>query len=272
MVGLKSYANGTKQTWRGSVWNAIDRAIEKQRKELWLIGQTMPQKRDMTVITLAGPEDSDRAAAIKRGFRNRNVVSVDIDEGICRDIRQKGSPAISGLLSDVVFSWKSSPINVIAADFTCGIGKTTEHFILALLHGECIARGCIVAINHLRGRDAGKALAGREFTKHRGELCGIQVARHIASVGKRLGVDCEELLHPICEAEFFSYKSGPQYFDSIVFEWPLSAPQRSSPELVNAWKRLRTGFVEAGQRVSFTPATYAARQANLTRFRNGLNG
>ncbi len=142
MVGLESYANGTKQTWRGWQWNRIAERIPKDKRAT------------ATCVYLIGPDDFDRHHALRAGFRNRNIIGVDVDVSNVNRVKRSGGVAIDGVLSDLVAMWPSDlPLDVIAADFTCGFGDAAVDFALAAECSAAVHRQSVFSVNLQRGRD-----------------------------------------------------------------------------------------------------------------------
>lgn len=142
MVGLASYDSGAKQTWRGWQWNRIAERIPKC------------QRRDAVVVYLVGPDDLDRKAAIGKGFRNRNLIAVDIDHDNVRRVREAGGVAIACNLQDAIAHWPADiKLSAIVADFTCGLSASSYSLWQAALHCFGMRRGTVFSVNLQRGRD-----------------------------------------------------------------------------------------------------------------------
>jgi hypothetical protein len=143
MSGLKSYDNGTKNTWRGWVWNRIVERLDKDPSEA-------------TAIYLVGPEDRDRDTAIAKGFRNENLIAVDLDPENVRRVRERGGFAICADLNDVVQFWNDRPVDVLVADFCGGLTQPAISFALvSSVYNRAISKGAVVAVNLLAGRETG---------------------------------------------------------------------------------------------------------------------
>jgi hypothetical protein len=144
MVGLGAYDSGAKQTWRGWQWNRIAERIPKHKR------------RDAVVVYLVGPDDEDRECAKKKGFSNRNLIAIDIDNDNCRRVRDRGGVAVPGNLADLVYMWPShTPLAGVVADFTCGHNASAIDFSVALATSYAVGpASSVVAVNLLRGRDS----------------------------------------------------------------------------------------------------------------------
>lgn len=120
VVGLDSYDSGVKKTWRGWLHNRIEDLL-------------MAPHSEATVLYLCGPDDFDREYAIARGFKNHNLIAVDLNEDNVRRVRKNGGLAICHDLTEVVASWpKDWPIDVVIADFCAGLNADTSRFAIAL--------------------------------------------------------------------------------------------------------------------------------------------
>ena len=257
MAGLDSYANGTKETWRGWQWNRIVERLPGWRPNM---GPSFYRNlcADKTVLYLCGPDDFDRQVALKKGFRHENLIACDLD-GVSH-VRSGGGLGISCNLIDAISLWpKDWPLDVIIADF-CG-GITRESFDLALsVHwSPAVHSGTVLSANFLRGRDAWvneirqkipNHLSGSACQlvfppgfseKHRGcvfaywkyswswsEVLHYDDSR-LADMGIEIqrnrygtfinGIPFDSFLaeyYRHANPEFYTYRSGVQYFDSVV--------------------------------------------------------
>jgi len=131
------------------------------------------QLSDAVVLYLSGPDDIDREVALSKGFKNHNLIAIDKEPEYINKVRQAGNLGLCVGLGPVISSWGKEPkINVIIADFCCGITGTVRDFIDDLLLSNGIGAGCILAVNLMRGRDKESKWIRRAYpeTKHRGEL------------------------------------------------------------------------------------------------------
>lgn len=276
------YGGGRKSTWRGWMWNRICERIPKH------------DRSSAVVVCLAGPEDRDRPEAIKRGFVNHNVISVDIHQGCVEKSRENGGLAIRGDLKDVLrrLSLKI-PVSVVVADLMCGLDARVKDLIKD-------ADG-VWALNLQRGRDEVDAISPyqretpisevinrdrsywMEFfdwsgvpprfrtPKHRGfvamcddvfhRLDSIEfhdewTRRHLGS--GRCARECSEFrdLRP----QLYSYRSerGALYFDTVVFSGP---DPRDTREFRQANKRVQDRI----------DRTYVGSMANTRTGRNAIS-
>lgn len=288
-TGLSSYANGTKQTWRGWQWNRICDRIPKHKR------------RDAVVAYLCGPDDFDRACAIKRGFVNQNIVAVDVSEENVTRIRRAGGVGIVGNLADILVTWQGhTPLAAIVADFCGGMNKSAIDFTISLLKCPGVHVGTVVAANFLRGRDchsnefrsqfanvdwtgvkelvaslfSGDASLA-DFGKHRAFLWSaaawIDFAAAVSEVAGSPGDarGLELALHMRSQPRYYSYMSGNNVFDSVVLSWPLQGPESSGD--LSSWAQMREQRIEAKRPVRFRRQSLIASHARLTHARGKLN-
>ncbi len=283
MVGLASYDNATKQSWRCWAWNRIC-------ERLWAIkrpGARMPKRdsaafrevaKDATVLYLVGPNDRDRSEAIKRGFRNANLLAVDIDSENVASVRSAGNIAITGDLATVILDWPVDwPLDVIVADLCCGLTESAYDVMRAIIAhrgapGE--VRRLVCAVNLQRGRDSASNNARETFRLHNAScsLCGLNaddakkhrgamfcavyassVAPHCAVNGVRpTPMDIIGLIDPVLT----SYRSSHVVMDSAVMttisvpvlyeDWPRECTQRRNVRRkLAAMRAVRTKYMQA---------------------------
>lgn len=250
MKGLDSYQNGTKETWRGWQWNQIVNRLCGCRE----LGpaSTRNELRDKVVLYLVGPNDIDRQVAIKKGFRNENLIAVDFDRSRVDAVRKDGGFAVCGNLTHIAATWPASkPVDAVIADFCCGLTEEVGKFVEALVaHGMLKDNGAL-SMNLLRGRDSindeVRMVAGRPGLKHRGDWAALLVASEIfkqkfdnkpVPEGAKAG-DIERLkslmeqyrkgIYNWLLPSFYSYRSGVQLFDSVVMQFPSFAEKPGLP-------------------------------------------
>jgi hypothetical protein len=144
-TGLDDYRNGRKNNWRGWQWNRI---VERL---------SVPVE-DATVLYLCGPDDVDREKALARGFRNENLIAVDVVEEYIGRIRSTGGLGIRHNLHDLLWAWPQDwPLHVVIADYCAGITRETSRLKNILALGPAISQPgvtTVVCANFQRGRDA----------------------------------------------------------------------------------------------------------------------
>jgi hypothetical protein len=218
MKGLEAYKAGQKKNWRGWLWN---RATERL---------TTPVE-NAVVLYLAGPEDHDRQKAIARGYRNENVIAVDIDADNIERVRRAGGIGICANLTSVLLAWPEDwPIHAILGDFCGGLAGPAADFAMALWACEGMRPGTVVAVNLQRGRDAVsnevRSLLSRiGYGKHRGKAFMGMMLGYIRVFEKNGAITRQqrELGERFIEhkAAYNSYTStGRTWFDTVVFKWP----------------------------------------------------
>lgn len=160
--GLDNYKFGRKNNWRRWQWNIITKTLKNLGKK--------PQ--DSICLYLRGPDDKDREVALQKGFKSNNMIAVDINKENIKAAKQNGNNAIFIGLGPLLSLWGKQPkIDIIVADFCCGMTETVKEFINDLLLCEGLTDHCILAINLLRGRDPNiKIIQEVVPIKHRGML------------------------------------------------------------------------------------------------------
>jgi len=248
----KHYRSGQKKNWRG--WTS-NRALE----------QLAVKPADALVLYLVGPEDHDREKLLAKGFRNENLIAVDLIEDHVQRVRDAGGFGICADLAALLLAWPASwPIDYVIADFCSGIEDPTLSFVEALAWGPAISvsheRRTVVAINLQRGREnsaAGKSLMANVATCLRGVGVGIsqknraahfisiavmRVCAQLEDVAKECGWELDthalasEYVRSIGTFPTYTYANDAQnvLFDSAVFTWPASVASfmAESPRLV----------------------------------------
>lgn len=137
------YDSPAKATWRGWVWNRIAERIPKVHR------------RDSLILYLVGPDDRDREVATSKGFRDINLIAVDLEPDFINSVRNKGNQGIIGRLEDILAAWPiDMPIAAVLADFTCGLSEVIDVFTYSLVLSRGIMMGkTVVVVNMQRGRD-----------------------------------------------------------------------------------------------------------------------
>jgi len=242
-TGLDSYDNGTKNTWRGWQWNQIVAHLPEFH------ARTVPSKGSAaerrvtstkTVLYLAGPEDLDRAYAIAHGFMAENLIAIDREQTAIDSIRLSGGIGICGSLEATLAAWPANwKIDVLIADFCCGLTKSSIFVALEVIQNPSLANA-VVAFNGMRGRDAisndfrawcvARGIPA-EHVKHRGQLffCFVAFAlsswihglnqRPTAEACHATVTQLWDLGKPVA-SKYYSKGSG-QWFDSVVFGFPF---------------------------------------------------
>ena len=242
MKGQESYASGTKETWRGWAWNRIIEHLPGYKP--WLgKGALSRLCEDKVAVYLPGPDDFDRQAALSKGFRNENLIAVDVCSERIASVRKHGGIGLQGTLQEVLLHWSPTMrCDVVVADLCCGMTEDVWRL------GEAIVVAMrspgVVAANLLRGRDAGSnwmreqnaeierrcvtkgisPLECKYLGKHRGWefllgfIWNLLDSRGVENAAVRGTVErWMTYFHP----KFYSYRSpeSRQWFDGIVFRW-----------------------------------------------------
>jgi hypothetical protein len=90
---------------------------------------------------------------VRRGFKPTNLIAVERNPAVVRELRAVGTTVIEGALLDVVKSWPDKhAVSVVIADFQCGFTDMTADFIEATTKHPAFD-DCFVVLNLQRGRD-----------------------------------------------------------------------------------------------------------------------
>lgn len=219
----KDYHYGQKNNWRRTVHNRIKDRLQVPVKQA-------------NVLYLSGQNDLDRPEFLRRGFRGDNLISVERDRDAVYKIRAKGTLCMSGTLSEVVRNVRGLEFHVVLADFCGGFTDESMHLLFAIIHNPCFGPS-VCALNLLRGRDpSSNEYRADVGTRHRGVIAyRFYFDALLAYWSEAVGEDAAKELRPRMKAhhkEIFqpwgdSYKSGPLYYDSIVFiNWGLDGFRR----------------------------------------------
>lgn len=223
------YYTGRKNQWRRSIYNSIIKRLGRS-------------PRDSTVLYLGADGDLDREVAISKGFRSYNLICVERKADIVRTIRNSGALCIRGDFFEAAFSIiNSQAIDVIFGDLMGGLYASTIEKIMGLMCHPNTYQS-VFSFNFLRGREKDtneerdqslKAIGQEKATKHRGALLMTCIANRylkrrikyeLVNPNDRTAVENElkfclfsMLGKPPINGNYFSYKSPPQTFDSVVF-------------------------------------------------------
>lgn len=238
---MNTFKFKTKDHWRRWIWN-------QYKNRLGMLGCSA---RNSIVVYLAGPEDLDRDIAISKGFSAHNLIAVDTDQNVVRQLRNRGVLAIQGNLSEVISSWPPHiPIHILHADF-CATYPTIQRFVTSAIHSPFVF---VFGINCLRGRDRDPAFIDAlksggiswlfpNVGKHRGKLIANIAHMHamcttwdhhsidatvwnrvtLAEFKNSLATQLGKIIKGNMAANFQTYRStaGNQRMDSTVFVNPL---------------------------------------------------
>lgn len=247
----------------------------KNNQRHWAVNQIKARLKKMgkrppnaLVLYLAGKDDLEGAVYLQKGFKANNLIAVDRDRKVVKELRDKGRLAVCGDLPKVVENWSlTHTIDVLSADLCCGLNGSA---------GDCM--GCaftcfglspcfVLSINLLRGRDgagsifannvaidgsANEAARARKImhegfaktltmSKHRGKRFATELAlvnameahAHVPDV--RFAYFISHFMNA-SDPEFNSYRShrGKVRFDSAVLsgrDWGFFQKKLISPDL-----------------------------------------
>lgn len=226
---MDNYKFGTKNNWRRWVWNRISDRV------------SVPNREAMCVY-LPGPNDLDRVEAKRRGFRDHNLIGVERDKKTLVSLRDRDVLVVDGDFLDVALAvQKNNRVDVVFGDYMHGLEKGIFNRTVNMMFLPNL-RQSVFAFNFLRGRDAstnemrGFSSQWIDFlfpdmagTKHRGmhlyawlisELLPIFFQDEMKSSIEDREIVAKRWMSRL-DPSLNTYKSGPQYFDSIVFTNPV---------------------------------------------------
>lgn len=299
MNGLDSYDNGPKNTWRGWQWNEIVKHLPEFK---WRHGFDVRKMNNQdrrvcagkNVLYLRGPEDKDVEHALRRGFREGNLIAVDINEANVRLAKQAGQQAVCGKLQDVISEWgNGDPIDVVVADMCCAFNGGAIEMLYSLLTARCIDNRSVVSVNLQRGRDSVTDTVFKERCDiHRARrwwlAYALEVIEHnyraehgslrdmLLDENGRASEDnpfVKKVLEGFRAAtlpEYYSYRASPQkpFMDSVVMSWiriNLTRPD-AIPELPrDGWRSRGTDYlskrrIKTKRRIAAMRAVHTMRQ------------
>ena len=254
--GLDSYDSGTKATWRGWQWNRIVERLPEFRDRKGPIpinNTTRAICAEKTVVYLCGPDDADREHGRRFGFRDENMIAVDIDESNVAIVKQ--NPIANGIdmpLQELLLAWpKDWPLDVVIADLCSGLDASSIGVLSSLIASNAVHTKTVASVNLQRGREQPgslfhqcrdffnemseerKLLANRQAADgipfaHRGRLFFVEAVNTVCTTRNidlpTIG-DAQKFcdtFKPVCN----SYLSPPSYrirMDSCIFIMGLLA-------------------------------------------------
>lgn len=248
-----NYKYGQKNNWRRWQWNRIEERLKVRKKEA-------------VVLYLAGKEDLDRAEAIRRGFNPTNLIACELENDAVKILRDKGVNVIHGDLIDVLIHWKNPKIDIVIADFCCGLSKKTgqRFFVDNAFWSSGTNSNCVYSVTLLRGRDGDfkphilynflneYSVGPQQLRKHRGfyamTLTVVGILKAFLSKENYPADEFEWWMKRLFDPSFFSYKTKNRHtiMDSVVFSTPcelgapISARDMNYTRKIAAAKAIRT--------------------------------
>lgn len=215
----KDYKFGNKNNWRRWAWNRIEERIDRPR-------------RDCKILYLAGENNLDMKEASRRGFKSQNMIAIERDKKLCRDLRKKGITTIHGDMIETIKKWGNEKIDIVISDYCCGLNNNVLEQIVIAFWQPCF-RDCVFSINLMRGREVVDNNFMTYFhanKRHRGlSFAGIVAACVLESTRGEDGerwffIDAEKItedaINRRAEFSYNEYKSGNLCFDSVVYKNP----------------------------------------------------
>jgi hypothetical protein len=225
---MEDYKFGTKNQWRRWIWNRIEDRVDVPKKEA-------------VCIYLPGPNDLDRVEAKRRGFRDHNLIGVEREKKTLVSLRDRDVLVVDGDFLDVTLAvQKNNRVDVVFGDYMHGLEKSIFNRTVNMMFLPNL-RQAVFAFNFLRGRDSStnemRENSGQWIdifypqmsgTKHRGlHLFAWLISEFIPVFTDEMQSsfqDRERMMHRFLSGltpAFQTYKSGPQFFDSVVFQNPV---------------------------------------------------
>lgn len=236
-MGEPDYKNSVKNRWRSRTWSNI-------MSRLGLYGCEPARSLG---LYMPGPRDLDRRHAVMRsGIRPYNLIGVDKDVTVIKQMRGKGNLAIQSNLIDVLTVWpKSKPLQFVHADLCCGLNESVGAFVSALFSPQFIANKypTIFCINLQRGRDQQSNWLRDEYKilstmsdvylnpettispgylqKHRGAQLALLIRYAIIKAYPLPRPPMEQIIRSMwCDVG--AYRAARVYMDSLIFTWAFS--------------------------------------------------
>ena len=218
-----------KRHWRRTVHNRIVELLEYQKIK----------PAEAVVLYLAGAQNFDGELFVEHGFLRRNLIAIEKDRKIARGLRADSVLTIHGDLGEIVANFTGLRIDVVFADFCCGLDKPAFSLLSHLAANPFFVRA-INVFNLMRGRDAAaNAIREQLQMKHRGAMAvstqlntavltvaekitmelGVEFSKEqMIAFTNNLGVNVEKFMSSVPYYRY-SYRSiSGQVFDSAVFE------------------------------------------------------
>lgn len=244
----KNYRFAEKNRWRLWAWRQI-------KKRLWERGVVTKHAKG---IYFAAKADKDRDIACrKNGFRPENLIAIERDPETVKNLRKKRVVVFEGDVWHILQSMEEKYLDFLNLDFCSGFtNKLQANLENTFSTSTCLIKpGFPVCVNLLRGRDPSDFLShikdeyisnkDYEFcfgdTVHRGFLFMAKIAvlgqlsmKEWTGEYKTEEQRWSEL--EFMKPEFYSYRSGNTFMDSVAFNMPLAMPHvlsSFSPEELN---------------------------------------
>lgn len=228
-----NYDTPTKNHWRRWVCN---RALERIKR----LGK---KPKDCTVVYLCADGNLDAAYLERKGFRRKNMIAVSTEKAPVEEASLDGVHTIHGDLEMALCFLPEGTVDVLIADFCCGLGQRAIEFSQSISCMDCFADNAVIIVNFLRGRDKDSNEL-REWSQSAPARCGdkqrakdwfslyitgirCDAEKSMAAGGQFYfeGYLCQTsyefafITATCCEPEFYSYWSekGRCYFDTATF-------------------------------------------------------
>lgn len=253
------YKFGSKNGWRRWTWNRIVERLDVPVSKA--VGLYLPAE-----------EDLDRDVAKGKGFRDQNLIAVDVDERAVKNVRSKKCPAVLGDIGAVVRAWNEPKLDFVSGDMCCGITDNTARLTKGIGDSTGIKEGTVIALNLLRGRDGGAYIDNHpgfnevkdeismllphplgDTSKHRGMMVIGTVLSYMNEISKLFGTELSfrmaQEIWKYMSPVFNNYRceNGHGIMDAVVFKWPVERAEhfnskynKSVRNEISAVKAVRT--------------------------------
>ena len=242
MIGLDSYDNRTKDSWRGWQWNRIMERLAMRFEIRPSPAELKKAAAKWTVLYLCGPDDIDRESALKRGFSNENLIAIDINSTNIDKVRESGGLGVSARLQDVIASWSDDwKLDVVVADTCHGFSKAMSSLLMTVLFNPALSSESVISVNMIRGHDEHTNILreGVAYIKpkqrtesafyqlldelHRGKQFAVEYVRQVNAMCeiKKIPFDGDSFITKAMSPAFYSYHGCGNHInvmDCIIFK------------------------------------------------------
>lgn len=136
-----NYKNGRKNNWRNWQWNCARQYIANPSEAI--------------VLYLPGSTDLDRPVAIRKGFKEANLIAIERDTEVTKLLRAKGVTTINDDLLKVINAWPSDiKVGLVIADMVTGLDLEATALIAPWI-GSPPFWHSVLSLNAMRGREMG---------------------------------------------------------------------------------------------------------------------
>lgn len=207
-IDAVEYDNYTKDHWRRTCWNIVEKHA--------------PNKHDALILYLPGTRDIDRSVALKKKYKDHCLVAIERNPKVVDILRKKGVIVVPGDLVTVMQSWPVEyPVSFVLADLQTNNPRVVADILMAFIIGGAFRKAGII-YNLQRGRETSETM--RMYAQFKEMFPGKSVNRAMAAwmnVMLMFG---------------FIFKMGTEnsidsYYDSINYGGPLQTEFSLDPAI-----------------------------------------